>query len=415
MYIEPRMMKIRLAVLFFLLFSWSLSAAEYSDYYASASETAESALDVNTGLTAFEILLIPLGGKLESMGTAYTAVALDSGALEANPAATSVLSSTELSFIHNDWIADSKLEGVIYTIRYNNLGIGFGGKFLYLPFTEFDQWGDPVSKGYPSETITTLNISYNFFSSYYFYGFALGTNLKAAYRHIPGSIYQNQSVLAAMMDVGLLTRFNLLKFYSSRDRNFSLGAVVKNLGFQAIDDPLPTSATFGLAYSPLRPLLLSCDFNYPFTLYPDTPATRWYLAFGMDLSITDFFAVQGGFYYRGSNPRISLGSTIDFTDVTVAVNYTLDMTTQVDTIDRFSLEAKLRMGDEGRYALQSRVEELYLAGLEAYAKGNLQTAIRYWESVLNLDETFQPAREILTTTKNALTLQEEMREISRVE
>ncbi|MBN2050314.1 MAG: UPF0164 family protein, partial [Spirochaetales bacterium] len=174
LYIEPRMMKIRLAVLFFLLFSWSLSAAEYSDYYASASETAESALDVNTGLTAFEILLIPLGGKLESMGTAYTAVALDSGALEANPAATSVLSSTELSFIHNDWIADSKLEGVIYTIRYNNLGIGFGGKFLYLPFTEFDQWGDPVSKGYPSETITTLNISYNFFSSYYFYGFALG-------------------------------------------------------------------------------------------------------------------------------------------------------------------------------------------------------------------------------------------------
>lgn len=402
-----------IALLLFL--ASSLFGVEYSDYYASASEASESSTDLNTGLTAFPLLLIPGGGKYESMGTAYTAVALDATGMEANPASTSVLENTELSFIHNDWIADSKIEGVLYTIRFDHLGIGVGSKFLYLPFTERDQWGEPVAKGYPAESITTLNVSYNFFSSYYFYGFALGANLKAAYRHIPTSIYANQSVLSAMMDLGMLTRFDLLKFYSSRDRNFSIGAAVKNLGFAAKGDPLPTEVTIGMAYSPLRPLLLSFDFNYPFTLYADIPASRWYMAAGMDLTITDFFAVQSGFYYRGSNPRISLGSTVDFTDISIAVNYTLDMTTQVEAPDRFSLEAKLRLGDEGRYALKMRVEELYLAGLEAYARGNLRTAVRYWESALNLDPTFQPARQILQTTKESLALQEEMRELSRVE
>jgi len=408
-------MRIHIIALALLSISFSLFGIEYSDYYGSASEAAESSRDINTGLTAFELLLIPGGGKYESMGTAYTAVAMDAVSMESNPASTSVLENTELSILHNDWIGDSKIEGLLYTIRFDNLGIGFGSKFLYLPFTEYDQWGNPIAKGYPSETVTTINISYNFFSSYYFYGLALGANLKAAYRHIPTSIYENQSVLSAMADVGILTRFDLFKFYASRDRNFSVGAAVKNLGFAALGDPLPTVATVGLAYSPLRPLLISFDFNYPFTLYSEIPAAGWYMAVGMDLTITDFFAVQGGFYYRGSNPRISLGSTVDFTDISLAINYTLDMTTQVEAPDRFSLEAKLLLGDEGRYVLQKRVEELYLAGLEAYAKGNLRTAIRYWEATLQLDSTFQPAREILQTAEEALELQEEMRELNRVE
>ena len=408
-------MRGKILISLFLIISCSAFGAEFSDYYASTSESSESASDLNTGLTAFELLLIPGGGKFESMGTAYTAVAMDAVSMEANPASTSVLDATELSFLHNDWIADSKIEGVLYTIRFNNLGIGLGSKFLYVPFTEYNQWGEQVSKGYPTESVTTLNISYNFFSSYYFYGFAVGANLKAAYRYIPTSIYQNQSVLSAMADLGILTRFNLLKFYASRDRNFSLGAAVKNLGFAAIDDPLPTAVTVGIAYGPVRPLTLSFDFTYPFTLYAAVPATEWYMAAGMDLAVTEFFAVQSGFYYRGSDPRISLGSTVDFNDISIAVNYTLDMATRVETPDRFSVEAKLILGDEGRYAMQMRVEELYLAGLEAYAKGNLRTAIRYWESTLNLDPTFQPAREILQTAQEALELQDEMRELSKVE
>ena len=48
------------------------------------------------------------------MGTAFTAVADDSSFLEANPSASSLLETTELSVTHNNWIADTSVEGVIY-------------------------------------------------------------------------------------------------------------------------------------------------------------------------------------------------------------------------------------------------------------------------------------------------------------
>jgi hypothetical protein len=101
--------------------------ADFSDFYHNLNESLSRFEDPNTGLTAFPTLLIPMGGKLEGMGTAYTAVAWDSGYLEANPSASSSMEITELSFYHHSWIADSNLEGVVYTIRFDDLGIGVGG------------------------------------------------------------------------------------------------------------------------------------------------------------------------------------------------------------------------------------------------------------------------------------------------
>ena len=106
-----------------LLPAWSDSA----DFYFRLSEAFSAYEDPNTGLTIFPTLLIPMGGKYEGMGTAYTAVAVDSGFLEANPSGSATLEQTELSLLHHSWIADSILEGVFYTMRDNDLGIGFGG------------------------------------------------------------------------------------------------------------------------------------------------------------------------------------------------------------------------------------------------------------------------------------------------
>ena len=399
-----------------LFLSFPVFALDFNDYYSVFGDSADIFADPNTGLTSFPILSCPMGGKYEGMGTAYTAFAQDSGALAANPAATSLLESTELSLFHNNWISDSSIEGVIYTIRFNDLGIGFGGKFLYLPFSEYNSWGETQAKGYPAETIATMNISYNFFSSFYFYGFSLGMNLKIAYRHIPEVFYEDQSAITAMVDIGTLTRFNLLKFYTARAKNFSLGAVIKNLGFPAIDDPLPTEITAGIAYSPFRPFTVTFDFSYPCNPYiPQEQWEQWHMAGGMDIVFTDFFSIQSGFKFKGGYPGISMGSTIDLENISFVVNYTLDLTTQVKSFDRFSVEAKLTLGDEGRYSLKSRVDELYIVGLESYAQGDLAAAIRYWEAALELDPSFQPARENLETAKMALTLQEQMADLNKVE
>ena len=401
-------MRYRVLPWLLLLALAATSFADTSEAFQDISTAFSGLEDPNTGLTVFPTLLIPVGGNLEGMGTAYTAVARDSGYLESNPAGSSVLDSSELSFLHHNWIADSKIEGVIYTFRINDLGIGAGGKFLYIPFTEYGSWGERESRGLISETIGTLNVSYNLFSSYSFYGLAVGSNFKVAYRHIPEAIYPGQSAFSGMLDFGLLSRFNLAKFYYSRSKNFSVGAVVKNIGLAALGEPLPTLMTTGIAYSPFRPLTIALDANFPISFNPvEQPPEKWYIAVGADVNVTNFLSLQTGLQVK-ENPRFSLGATLDLEEVSFIVNYNLDLSGRLNPLDKFSVEAKLNLGDGGRLALQNRVDELYANGLEAYAVGDFQQALRDWEEALRLNPQFLPARDNLDSLKRRLELQDEM-------
>ena len=401
--------------LLILLSSFSISALDLSDLYYNAGGFLSSLSDPNTGLTAFPTLLIPLGGRFEAMGTAFTAVADDASFLEANPAVSSSLKYTELSFYHNNWIADTNIESVVFTTRMNNLGFGAGAKFLYVPFTGYGAWGERTSRGYYSETVGIFNLSYRFLAGYDFWGISLGTNFKVAYRHIPADIYEGQSAVSTMVDIGALTRFNFLKFYKAREKNASFGIVLKNLGIAMLDDPLPLEATAGVAYSPLRPVILAFDFTYPITFDPiEQPAEQWSFAFGTDVKFTDFFSAQCGFRYRGSNPRISVGSKLNLDNITLNFNYTLDLTTQAG-LDRFSIASSLNLGDKGRRAIALRVDEYYIAGLLAYADGNLEEAAANWERALELDPGFSPALSNLAVVKKTLQMLDEMQTIQIVD
>ena len=95
------------------------------------------------------------GGKHANMATAFTAVANDSAFIEANPAASSVQGLTELSFFHNNWVAGTGIESVVYTIRFENLGFGIAGRWLHLPFSEYDISGRRVAKGTYSDIQAT--------------------------------------------------------------------------------------------------------------------------------------------------------------------------------------------------------------------------------------------------------------------
>jgi len=386
----------------------------YSDFYFRLQGLFDGMADPNTGLTAFPTLLIPLGGKFEGMGTAYTAVADDSGFLEANPAASSILAYSELSFLHHNLIADSNLEGVIYTTRINDLGFGAGGKFLYVPFTGYNDYGLRTSKGLISETVATFNISYNLFSSYDFYGLALGSNIKVAYRNVPSAIYPGQSAVTGMMDLGMLTRFNFLKFFYSRSKNVSLGLTLKNVGLPARGDALPMLLTAGLAYSPIRPMTMALDFNLPLSWNPAAqPAELWNIAAGMNVAVTDFLSLQGGLRIQ-ENPRVSLGGALDLEKISFVVNYNLDLSGKINPVDKFSVEAKINLGDSGRSETQRRVEELYASGLEAYAEGDFQKAREHWEEALQLDPEFLPALENLETLKRRIEIQEGLTEKQKI-
>lgn len=368
--------------------------------YNSLSLLFDSDIDQNEGLTAFRSLLIPMGGLAEGMGQAATALAFDSSSFEANPAASCVLDQTELAVYNNNWIADTRISSAVYTIRHGNLGLGIGGKWLYLEFPQTDEYGTLVSDGYYSEAIGALNVSYNFFQGYNFSGLCLGATLKGAYRSVPPAIEAiwHNSAGAVMADLGALVRFNFLKFYSSRNKNFSFGLAAKNLGppvFETNPDPLPTVFSAGIAYSPIKPLTLSFDVSKPVNLSDPSVSELMSWAFGIEGNLTDFFKLEAGFLLKGGNPRIALGTTFDVDLIRLAVNYTLDLTTQMTAFDRISVEASFSLGDLGRADLAKKVDNLYLSGLEAYARGDSAAAAIEWREALSLDPHFDPARESL--------------------
>jgi hypothetical protein len=386
------------------------------DAYRAASSFLNP--DPHAGLTTFRSLLIPMGGLAEGMGTAYTAVAKDSSYFEANPAASSSLDYTELAVYHNNWIADTRIEGAVYTIRWHDIGFGVGGKWLYLPFTAYDDFGGRTGTGYYSEAMTGFNVSYNFMPGYYFNGLAFGVTGKMAYRSVP--LLKNidtsgQNALALMLDGGFLTRFNFLKLESWRGKNFSIGMALKNVGAPVLGDPLPTVASFGLGYSPFRAMVFSLDVSKPINLQDPSKSEGFAYAGGALIDVTKFFRLQGGLLIKGGNPRISVGSSFDIELVRLSVNYTLDLTTQLSPLNRISIQASFLLGDLGRADLAKKVDSLYLSGLEAYAQGNTANAIALWKSALELDPTFDPARESLRAAQGSADLQATMESLQRLE
>ncbi len=375
------------------IYGAGVSEDTFHDWYGEFGDYLEPERVKNTGLTVFPTLLIPIGGEYEGMGTAYTAVGRDSSFLEANPAASSGLEYTELSLYHNNLIADTNMEGMVYTTRFDNLGIGVGGKHLHVPFTSYDDFGAQLGTARYTETIMAANLSYNFFRSFYFHGVSAGANVKAAYRNIPDRIAPDQSAAAVMGDLGLLTRFHFLKFHSSQNPNFSVGTTLRNVGPPVLDEPLPAMWSTGIAWSPFRPVTLAADYNVPLILFSDLPPPEPGYAVGAAVTVTDFFTLRSGFLMHGGNPRFTMGGSVGLAAMTLTVNYTLDMTTQLTAFDRFSVHAGFTFSDRGRGERQDTVRQLYLDALQSFAAGELERTIELTDRALAIDPTFQPAAE----------------------
>lgn len=407
-------MKQLITIISLIILSSTIAFAELHDFYADFSNFL--GIDPNAGQNSFLTLIIPAGGRYESMGTAYSAVTIDSSFLDANPASSVFLETSELSFHHNDWISDSNIESIVYTQRYDKLGWGVGGKLLWLPFDSTNSWGATTGQGAYTETILTGNIAYNFFSDYYYNGLAIGANVKFGYRGVSSSIAENQSGLAIMGDIGLVSRFNLLKFYKSREKNFALAVVVKNLGWELVSDPdpLPTIMTAGLSYTPWKPITISFDFNVPFNL-DGSDSELPFMAAGLNVNFTSFLSMQGGFLIKTGKPRFSIGAALELKWFDIMINYLMDLTTQYKNLNGFSITLNLNLGDMGRANTRDQVQELYLEGLEEYANGNLLAAIAIWEQCLEKDPDFTPAKEMIETSRKTLELEEEMRDRQTIE
>jgi hypothetical protein len=416
------------SIIFLIAAAARISALDSNpDNYGSISDYLDSiyGADDNAGLTAFPVLNVPMGGRAEGMAAAFGAVSDDISFLEYNPAGSSMLSQSELAFFHNNWIADTKIEGAVFASRIKDFGFAAGAKWLYTPFSEYNLFGDRVSKGYYSEMVGILNGSWNFLSGYYFSGVSLGVNLKGAFRFMPdytdneGHILSgsgnSQSAAMAMADIGALTRFDFLKPYISRERNTSFALVARNLGPPAMEDPLPTIFSAALSWKPLRPLLFSFDFSCPVNLLEPKLSEKPYWATGASLNVSSFLSLRTGLMLKGGNIRLALGSAVNLDRISLDVNYSLDLLTQMQPLNRVSVGVRFNLGDRGRRQLSDQVDNLYLAGLEAYSRGNYLEAQYCFEEALRLNPRFDPAREGLEIIRKVQDVEKRIDDLQRLD
>lgn len=400
--------------IFGLFSNKGLNALSYSDLITDLSDIFYSFVDKNEGQTSFRSLLIPFGGRSESLGGAYTGLCDDINFLQYNAGAGAVQKESQIALFHNMWIADSKMETIAATTRFKNIPhLSLGGfvSCFYLPFTEYNIFGDRVAASYYSETLAAINFSYNFLAGYDFKGFSLGGNLKTAWRGMPNYTDNNtnevinnsglaQSGLAFMGDLGLLLQFNFLKFYYSRDPNVRIGFSAQNLGVSltgwgqqvVLDDPLPSLLSAGISVKFVKPVTLSLEFQQPINLQNLSTYLKPYIASGISLEFTNFLSVLGGFAIKGGNPRFSVGFEFEVAKVRFNFNYTLDFTSSFSPLNKLSLSLKLKLGDKGRSIIDKQVDEYYQQGLIYYAEADYQAAIDVWKEALKLNKRFDPAK-----------------------
>jgi hypothetical protein len=101
--------------------------------------------------------------------------------------------------------------------------------------------------------------------------------------------------------------------------------------------------------------------------------------------------------------------------ITLDINYTLDLLTQLQPLNRVSLAVRFDLGDRGRAEKAAQVDSLYIKGLEAYAQGDLKEAQDSWVAALKLDPTFDPAKEGLNALQGANKLEEKIKQIQKIE
>jgi tetratricopeptide (TPR) repeat protein len=128
--------------------------------------------------------------------------------------------------------------------------------------------------------------------------------------------------------------------------------------------------------------------------------------------MTSFLSLQGGVLMEADNPRLSLGTEIEFGTLNFDVNYNLDLSGQLSPLDKFSVQARIDLGDSGRAQREAKAEQLYLEGVDEFASGDYAKAIELWKQVLVIDPKYQPASDSIRTVEKTLSLQDQLQKLS---
>ncbi len=204
------------------------------------------------GTTAATFLEIGVGASANGMGGAFVSVANDATSLYWNAAGIAGLSQNEVSIVHTNWIADTKLDFAALVIPLGELGnLGFSYTSLNMPDMKVRTVEMPEGTGeYFSAGDLALGISY---ARSLTERFSIGFTAK----YIQENIW-HMSATAFAVDAGTIFRTDLFG-------GMVIGASISNFG-----SPLKLSGLDTRTFERVDPTKLGSNDRIPYSIDLDS-------------------------------------------------------------------------------------------------------------------------------------------------
>jgi hypothetical protein len=339
-----------------------------------------------TGEAGPAMLKLIYGSRALSLGGAYSSVANDVYYMDSNPAGGDPSKVFKLSLIHQEWIEDVNFEAVRLSRGITDqLFVGLGFTYLYLPFTYYDDYGYSDGKTYTiSQCMGMLNVGYKFRDL----NLAVGANLKGFYNYVPEQLYEGQSYFLFAADIGIISRMNVLKTFIGPEPSLTLGMTVKNIGYSDFMEKLPTEAHFGISYRILRNLLLTGETVIPF--YEPISGSV-----GAEFDIAKTFFLQAGVQIV-ENPMLGVGFGYRNKDFNIYASYTPSMAFR----NMMSVSVEFTFGQTKSQAIEKEIDRLMVQALDLFVEKKYEEALKNIDKVMALDPNNRRARLLKKVIQN---------------
>ncbi len=238
----------------------------------------------NAGETGLSFLKMGFGARNISMGNTGVVTSNDVTALNYNPAILSGFTSSEILFMHNEWIQDVRSEYLGASFMMFGLPFAFGANTTSV--------SDFEARTKPGPADTKFNV--NYFSASLSTGLPVYDNISLGFglKYFYEGMFSDEAT-GWGVDVG--------GYYKSPVENLDFGLAVRNIGrMQKLKNEsteLPTDIALGAKYS-LQSETIKSDFNFGVEYQKFFLDETNHINVGGEIVYNNLLAIRLGYMYQ---------------------------------------------------------------------------------------------------------------------
>lgn len=295
------------------------------------------------GIKGANFLKIGLSPRAEGMGASF--VSIESGAINSinyNPAGLTGVKNIEFNFSTLDWIDNVSINNLAFAKPVKKIDgvIASSLTFLYLsPITHYNDWGEDVG------AMPFYNLAFTAGYARIISKYKTGINLKLLYEKI-----NTDSLVGFAFDIGGLYEFkdfsiNLFNKYILLIRDFTVGAVFKNIGTKIGNDYLPSSFEWGYSLKILKDLKFSLTVVKPLYTFGSFIDSDYKMNFGFEYYFKNVVTLRTGYKLNYDIPNsftFGFGIKTKFNKGWVFIDYAYASYTPLEKTNRIGVTLKVK-------------------------------------------------------------------------